>query len=47
MLLVPFHTTSYEFDGLVVDKDIPLPLIERARQDSTFRTGTVIVKPFE
>lgn len=47
MTLLPKNAISYEFDGLVVDKEIHPDIIQEARNKSGFLNGTVIVKPFQ
>lgn len=45
--MFPNLTISYEFDGLVVQKQLDERLLEIARRQSGFLNGTVIVKEFE
>lgn len=44
--LVPDLIISYEFDGVVVNKDIPKYVVKEARLNSGFKLGEVIVKDF-
>lgn len=45
--IIPNITISYEFDGLVTNKEIDTRFLEVARNKSGFLNGTVIVKPFQ
>jgi hypothetical protein len=47
MTLLPHNTIiSYEFDGLVVNMEIPEEIIQLARERSGFLTAVVVHKPF-